>query len=433
MWYKFFGIWIIFGYRTFIGKYKQSGLSKQKLSSPVIFIANHQNAFIDPLSVMVDVYRHYEVGFMVRQDVFNNKIAAAFLRSIKLFPAYRIRDGFKNLNRNQKSFDYAHKRFLKGNGVIIFAEGSHAAEKKLRPLKKGPVRMAFDSLKRDYDDLDLKIIPVGINYSDATKFGSEVYVNFGDAIDPKDYFKTDPKEETQAINALNSVLQDELAKLMIDIKNLEDYDEIHYLKDLYLSENRMLHSDLREKFLAEQEAVKIATDYSNSTSWKDTKKDVKEIMTWLDQHQLRDYLLSLENKKLRGGFLNWISLILLFPFALVGTIINYWPAALSKHIASTKVKDPGFVSSFYFGLALILFSLWYFISTIVLCLTLPVWWYGLFTIPVFYGLGKVAVYWLRKRKSLAKKLKLAGLLKTSQTNLIIEKRKHVFGAVFKSS
>ena len=49
--------------------------------------------------------------------------------------------------------------------VTIYVEGEHHLEKRVRPIQKGIVRIAFGACEKLGDDLkDLQIIPVGVNY-----------------------------------------------------------------------------------------------------------------------------------------------------------------------------------------------------------------------------------------------------------------------------
>ncbi|WP_296705605.1 1-acyl-sn-glycerol-3-phosphate acyltransferase [Algoriphagus sp.] len=161
-------------------KIKVQGKTNIPKDRPVILVANHQNALIDPL--LLATHTKLNPYFLTRASVFKSPIAAKLLDFIRMLPVYRVRDGFSTIQQNQLIFDKTYE-ILKENGtVIIFAEGSHSDVRSLRPLSKGFTRMAF-GLKEKYPETKPVILPVGINYSAHKKSGSRVNMIFGNPIE----------------------------------------------------------------------------------------------------------------------------------------------------------------------------------------------------------------------------------------------------------
>lgn len=147
---------------------------------PVILVANHQNALIDPL--LLATHTKLNPYFLTRASVFKHPIAAKLLDFIRMLPVYRVRDGFSTIQQNQLIFDKTYEILKKNGTVIIFAEGSHSDIRNLRPLSKGFTRMAF-GLKEKYPEAKPVILPVGINYSAHKRSGSRVNMIFGNPIE----------------------------------------------------------------------------------------------------------------------------------------------------------------------------------------------------------------------------------------------------------
>lgn len=147
---------------------------------PVILVANHQNALIDPL--LLATHTKLNPFFLTRASVFKSPFAAKLLDFIRMLPVYRVRDGFSTIQQNQQIFDKTYEILKKNGTVIIFAEGSHSLIRNLRPLSKGFTRMAF-GLKEKYPQSEPIILPVGINYSAHRKSGSRVHMIFGKPIE----------------------------------------------------------------------------------------------------------------------------------------------------------------------------------------------------------------------------------------------------------
>lgn len=151
----------------------------------VLIVSNHQNALIDP--ILIATHTNLKPHFLTRASVFKKSFVATLLDFIRMIPIYRVRDGINNMEKNNETFDKSVNILLEKGSIVIFAEGNHSNQRNLRPLKKGFARIAFQTLEK-HPDLDLVILPVGINYSNHRFSGSKVSLVFGKTIQPKDYF-----------------------------------------------------------------------------------------------------------------------------------------------------------------------------------------------------------------------------------------------------
>jgi len=129
----------------------------------LIFAPNHQNALMDALAVL---FTHKgQPIFLARADIFKRKSIAAILYFLKILPVYRIRDGFSSLKSNDEIFSKTIDVLKHKNGLVILPEGDHSGFRRLRQLKKGICRIAFQSDEATGYNLKIKIIPVGIEFS----------------------------------------------------------------------------------------------------------------------------------------------------------------------------------------------------------------------------------------------------------------------------
>lgn len=63
--------------------------------------------------------------------------------------------------------------------MLIFSEGRCINEWKLRPLKKGTARLALSAWE---EDIPLRVLPTGINFSSFKKFGKSIHLIFSEPI-----------------------------------------------------------------------------------------------------------------------------------------------------------------------------------------------------------------------------------------------------------
>ena len=179
-------------------------------NGPLLIAANHPNSFLD--AVLIATLFNQPVYSLARGDVFTKPFYAKILKSLNILPIYRITEGAENLEHNYNTFD-ACKKIFKNNGIVlIFSEGKCINEWHLRPLKKGTARLTINAWQ---DNIPLKVLPIGINYSSFHSFGKNIKLNFGKPISKDDFDKND--SYGKSILSFNNELQNQLKELVIEI------------------------------------------------------------------------------------------------------------------------------------------------------------------------------------------------------------------------
>ncbi|RED48330.1 lysophospholipid acyltransferase family protein [Seonamhaeicola aphaedonensis] len=183
---------------------------------PVLLLGNHQNALLDAL--LIAVYGNQFSYFLTRAAVFKKTLVSKLLKSLQMLPVYRIRDGWNNLNNNNAIFATCTELLNQGESIVIFPEGNHNLERRIRPLSKGFTRIVFDTLQK-YPSLDLQLVPVGLNYKDALSFPDSASMFFGKPIAAKAFIT---ENKTKAVSNLKNKIQWELMQLTTHIPE-DDY------------------------------------------------------------------------------------------------------------------------------------------------------------------------------------------------------------------
>lgn len=176
----------------------------------MLLASNHPNSFLD--SVLLDTVFQQPVWSLARGDVFKKPFYIKLLTALKILPVYRTSEGVENLSENYKTFEECIAIFRKGGIITIYSEGKCINEWHLRPLKKGTARLA---VKAWDENIPLKIIPVGINYSSFSRFGKNIFLNFGEIITATDIINGGA--DGQRHLAFNKKLKSELEKLVFEI------------------------------------------------------------------------------------------------------------------------------------------------------------------------------------------------------------------------
>lgn len=155
------------------------------------------------------------VRSLARGDAFTNKFYNKLLRSLNMFPVYRLSEGAEHLEQNYSTFDECLEVFKKNGVVLIFSEGKCINEWSLRPLKKGTARLAMQAWEQH---IPLKVIPLGFNYSSFTSFGKNIILNFGEVITSDTFPGLDRDSYGTKIQRFNAALKAQLEQLVIHIK-----------------------------------------------------------------------------------------------------------------------------------------------------------------------------------------------------------------------
>ena len=195
---------------------------------PVIFIGNHQNAFID--AILIPTTNGRTTYFLARSNPFKNKYIAKILKGSNMYPVYRLQDGARTIKNNLAVFETCHDLLAKGKALEIFAEGLHHLDRRIYPLRKGFARIIHGTLEK-YPELEITIVPVGINYDTHLKYPASVSVIYGKPIVANDFIDLDNIDIRY--HELKTVVSNALKKLTLHIEEVDNYKEVvEQLEDL---------------------------------------------------------------------------------------------------------------------------------------------------------------------------------------------------------
>jgi len=152
--------------------------SKAYHHDSVIYVGNHQNALIDALLIATNTRR--KTTFLTRSDVFKNPFIGLFLKYLGMLPIYRFRDGVNTRHMNSPIFESCAKALAANESILIFPEGNHDLQRRLRPLKKGFISIL--SHRWALDKQPVLLYPIGLNYKAAAHFPDSATLLFGSPI-----------------------------------------------------------------------------------------------------------------------------------------------------------------------------------------------------------------------------------------------------------
>lgn len=331
---------------------------------PVLLIANHQNGMEDPLMVCMHTPR--QCHFLTRADIFKHPFADFLLRSMNMIPVYRPRDRRSDArDRNQVSFMKARQRLSKGCIIALFPEGNHKNQHHLRPFKSGLARIGMEALDSwvGQSDMpkDIHVVPVGLDYSDYTRFRSELLLNFGEPFGLADKLAAYREEPNKTIQQIMEQAREHLSACMINIESRERHDVIAKLRPLDRARRNPQHarkSDLETDLLAFQETARTLEALD-----ADRFGEIEALLSSYDTHsekaELQPHEVNGRDLRKANRFMRALWLIVGAPVLVLGVLLNFPPALLTRWVVKNKVPDPHFKSSFGIAVPSLGFPIWW--------------------------------------------------------------------------
>ena len=312
-WYKAVRIYVKIGLFFLFKKVSVYGKENIPKKGAVIFIGNHQNALIDALLVPTTNSRN--IHFLTRASAFKIGIVSKILRSLKMIPVYRIRDGIRTMEKNVEVFEQCIEILKHKKGIQIFAEGDHHLGRRIRPFKKGFARIILGALQK-YPDLAIHIVPVGINYDSHLNFPSSTSIYYGKPINANDYINT--RNPDLKFTEISSQVSNALKDLTLHIEDSANYDEI----------------------IVKLEALGI--NYLDPFEANKLLENIKTIPS---------------KERVKKGKINWLA-----PVHFIAKLNSIFPLLIWKYI-KPNIQDLVFTNTYRFALITTLFPLFYLIQT----------------------------------------------------------------------
>lgn len=423
MLYHFVKILTNIFYRIYY-KLEVIGKSNVPVNQPIILAPNHTNAFVDPTVLAMTLPQ--KVRFFARGDVFKGAIAKWALNELSISPMYRLQEGYSEVKKNDKTFEECRNLLSQNKTILIFPEAICIQEKRLQPLKKGLTRIVFQTEEQFDFKKNVWVLPVGLNYSNAPKFGSRLAINIGKPISVKHFEEQFKVDKVKTINEFTKQLESEMAKLIIVINNPAHDELVEKLTEIYLQEwMKSKNYDLksREKqFVASKEIVEMINyhDVQNPEAIESLKEKTIAYTHSLKKLELRDHLLQPESINKMGisslfkdFFVMWFGL----PLYGIGMLLNYFPYFVSKKFADQKIRKKEFYASIYLNMSMLLWVVYYAIQLLAIALILRNWWIlGAFSL-IIPATGYYAFKFYPTLKKINGRWQLLGLVKKEKTTI----------------
>ncbi len=206
---------------------------------PLLIVANHPNAVIDPMLVATTVARR--VTFTGKATLFDNPAFRLFLGALGMVPLRRASDervrrqagGAPDLQRNENAFRAVLDALAQRRAVLIFPEGKSHDEPSIAPLKTGTARMALQA--RTSGVGGLAIVPVGFVFEDKSTPRTRVLVEVGEPLSIDTWTGVD---DTDAVSRLTAEIDRRLRAVTMNYETAAAAAEIGRVSAVLAVEGR---------------------------------------------------------------------------------------------------------------------------------------------------------------------------------------------------
>lgn len=362
-------------------KIRYVGMERIPNDGAVIFAPNHTGTLMDALVILA--CNHKPKVFVARADIFKNPTLAKIFRFFKIMPIMRMRDGFDEVKKNNKTIEQATDVLKDKVPFCIFPEGTHQTKYSLQPLSKGIFRIALQAQDL-MPDMPLYIVPVGIRYGSFWRYRASARVQFGEPMKVGDFLELYKNKTPQELmNIMRVALDERMKETLHYIPNDENYDATYEVCAVTVNEQT---KTLKKK--AEYAGFKTADVQfvANNVSVKQVNK-LKE-----NNPEVAEKLFSLANKaaKIRKAknislksvasrqcavcdILKSLLLLVTLPYTIAATLLTL-PVTLLCNTIFKKFKDQAFRNSVRFIMNLIVWPLLMIIYAVIAYIFLPWQW-----------------------------------------------------------
>ncbi len=366
MLYSFLQKIISLGLRMYYSEIKVVHRELLKHDGPKIIICNHPNTLID--AWLIGTQLGEPAYFMTKGVFFNSPWKKRFLRSLNMIPINRAGEMRTSGVENKDTFEECYRLLGEGKTLVIFPEGTSTMELKLRELKSGTARIALEAENRFDGKLNLKVIPVGLLYTQGEKFRSKILIQMGKGILVQNHLKEYAENPSLASKKLTQEFRAMLEKVLVTPQDEAEEDLILRLEKVFKSKYKNPSHDVQEdvKFTKEirdrMELIQLVAPWKNL----EIQKQLVDLEWKLQRSEIQtDFL----DRKWRGRMFlrqilfSFIGILLGLPVFIYGFIHNAIPYYITDFSIPKITKDKEYYAPLGILIGMVLYPLTYLIFT----------------------------------------------------------------------
>lgn len=382
---------------------KISGYKNVPTNGPTIFVANHPSTLIDPIVIGTLLPR--EFYFLAAVEFMGKGIIRWVLHHrFHMIPVYRPSTRPEDASKNKDVFKMCYAHLAKGDSILIFPEGSSETSKRLRPLKTGTARMALASFK--LTGVPVQIVPIGLNYSDAHSFQSNLFISVGEPILTDTKELNEISDEFEKAKVLTVLIENRLKENLIHVED-ESLDAF-FEKVTFLTNH--LPKDPNTDEISQKNQFALDKEIEEGMHFYAVNQP--EILESINR-KLDNYIqsakfygiseTSISTIRTKISWADYFRIIFGIPVFVFGFLANFIPYYATIWLFTKFKVNVAFQASIVMSIGLVFFLIWYISLGVIANNITNLWWMGFLVSILFYLTGKFALTYLRLANSMREK------------------------------
>jgi glycerol-3-phosphate O-acyltransferase/dihydroxyacetone phosphate acyltransferase len=195
------------------------GVERAPASGPLLIVANHPNALIDPLLVGTTLSRR--ILLTAKATLFDHAALAILLRAVGVVALRRAKDeahgahGSVKSDRNADAFRSVTEALRRDAAVLIFPEGISHDDPTIAPLRSGAARMALQAYGEGV--VGIRLLAIGLIFEQKERPNSDVLVRVGEPVVLESWLA----EHGEDANALIQTIEAQLRAVTLNFATAE--------------------------------------------------------------------------------------------------------------------------------------------------------------------------------------------------------------------
>ena len=365
-------------------------------AGPLLIVPNHTNALVDPLVIMTALRRPITVT--AKSALARNPLLRWLMAALRVVTFQRRQDAGQegaDQRHNVRSMQRCREILAAGGAVCIFPEGVSHSDPKLREFKAGAAKIALDFLRKDGNPGRLRIVPVGLLYTEKDRMRSDIWLRFGLTIDVARWLENHPDGAHGNIDALTEEIRCRVEALTLNFETRRESAILSWAAEIVATGG--------ERPLALGRAEPSPADFFRLAArlragYQSLLPDSRDELDRLSK-QIRRYRAELRRRGIEAPevylpihfgrallfLVREMELIVVgAPIALFGAATHAVPYFIVRQLARRLSKDKDHWASNVIYPSLVIFPLYYVIAYSAAWLILPSFWAILFSVAMPY-------------------------------------------------
>jgi 1-acyl-sn-glycerol-3-phosphate acyltransferase len=338
------------------------GLEHVPASGPLVIVANHHNALVDPALLVAAILR--QLVPIAKAPLFRHPLVGPILRLVGAIPVHRRQEGLAATEpaRNAPMFARAIETLRGGGGILIFPEGMSQPEPTLMPLRTGVARLVLGA-ERAEPGLEVPVLPVGLVFHRPGTFRAGwALVVIGEPLRMSNAIARFAHDPEEAVRDMTDAVARSLRRLIVETSDRQTLRLLHLIERLWRDETDAAAPSAALRAEQVQRVARARTFLLPRVPQR--VESLRQALEDYDRDLEAAGISSVEVGQaypvrvvVRYTLRESLSLLLGLPLALLGVVMHYVPYRLAGRIARWLGTEADSVATYKLGAGIVVFPL----------------------------------------------------------------------------